>query len=97
LRVSTQTFLQPILPLLHRNFLNTVRNPMLLRSKIFQGIFISLFVGGLFFNVGGLDYSNRQEWYSVTGFMFFITISGLMSFLSPVTLTFPAERDVFFK
>lgn len=70
---------------------------MLLRSKVFQGIFISLFIGGLFFDIGESDYTKRNMWNSITGFLFFITISGLMSFLSPITLTFPSEREVFFK
>ena len=86
-----------VVPLIERNLLNVVRNPMLLRSKVFQGIFIALFAGGLYFGIGKHDYTNRAYWYSITGFLFFITISGLMSFLSPTTLTFPSERDVFFK
>ncbi len=65
---------------------------MLLRSKIFQGIFVSLFVGGLYFGIGKNDYTKMPYWQSMTGFLFFMTISGLMSFLSPTTLTFPAER-----
>ncbi len=70
---------------------------MLLKSKVFQGIFVSLFIGGLFFGIGKNDYTNKHFWNSITGFLFFMTISCLMSFLSPVTLTFPAEREVFFK
>jgi hypothetical protein len=37
--------------LIHRNFLNTTRNPMLLRSKVFQTIFLSIFVGGIYFDI----------------------------------------------
>ncbi len=65
---------------------------MLLRSKLFQGMFISLLIGGLYFGIGENDYTSRAYWYSITGFLFFMTISGLMSFLAPTTLTFPAER-----
>ena len=70
---------------------------MLLKSKIFQGIFLSIYSGGIFFDIGTRDYSNRSVWSSITGFLFFMTISALMSTLSPITLTFPNERDVFFK
>lgn len=97
LRVVEHGFFGPIYPLVQRNILNIVRNPMLLRSKVFQGIFISLFIGGLFFGIGKTDYTNRHLWTSITGFLFFMTISSLMSTLSPVTLTFPVEREVFFK
>jgi hypothetical protein len=37
--------------LIHRNFLNTTRNPMLLKSKVFQTMFLSLFVGGIYFDI----------------------------------------------
>lgn len=83
--------------LVHRAFLNTVRNPMLVRSKIIQGIFMSLFIGGLFFDIGTRDYEVRSFWISITGFMFFINIFALMGAISPIVLTFPLERDVFFK
>lgn len=92
MRVVENGFLGAVVPLIQRNFLNTLRNPMLLRSKIFQGIFVSLLVGGLFFGIGKKDYTNYLDWLSITGFLFFMTISGLMAFLSPVALTFPAER-----
>jgi hypothetical protein len=38
--------------LAHRNVLNTIRNPMLLKAKIFQTIFMALFVGGIYFYIG---------------------------------------------
>lgn len=83
--------------LTHRSVLNTLRNPMLLRSKFFQSIFMALYVGGLFFDIGTNDYTKRVFWNSITGFLFFLTINSLMMTLSPITLTFPLERDVFFK
>lgn len=77
--------------LIHRNLLNTARNPMLLRSKVFQTIFLSLFVGGIYFDIGkNGPYTNQQVWNTLTGFLFFMTISSLMTALSPVTITFPA-------
>ncbi len=77
--------------------MNVTRNPMLIRSKIIQGIFIAIFVGGLYFDIGTRDYTSIKYWYSIVGFLFFSTISGIMTSLAPVTLTFPLERDVFFK
>jgi len=78
--------------LMRRAFLNTIRNPMLIRSKFFQGIFMGLFVGGLYFDIGTHDYTQRAYWPSITGFLFFICILALMSALSPIVLTFPMDR-----
>lgn len=89
LREVAVGFCTALAALTHRNFLNVVRNPMLLKSKIIQGIFISLFVGGIFFGIGNNDYKNIFSWYSLTGFLFFMCISALMSALAPITLTFP--------
>lgn len=83
--------------LVHRNVINTIRNPILLKSKIIQGLFLAVYSGGIFFDIGTRDYTNLTFWFSITGFLFFMTISALMSSLSPITLTFPSERDVFFK
>lgn len=83
--------------LVHRSLLNTIRNPMLLKSKFFQSIFTALFIGGLFFGIGTNDYTNKQYWSSITGFLFFSTINSLIMTLSPIILTFPLEREVFFK
>lgn len=58
---------------------------------------MSLFIGGLFFDIGTKDYTVQSYWYSITGFLFFITIFALMGALSTVVLTFPLEREVFFK
>ncbi len=83
--------------MIYRNFLNIIRNPMLFKSKLFQTIFMALFVGGLFFDIGTHDYIIKSFWNSITGFLFFLTIYALFNTLSPITLTFPLERDVFFK
>lgn len=78
--------------LLHRASLNALRNPMLIKSKLIQGIFMSLFIGGLYFDIGTKDYTQRPYWLSITGFLFFLTILSLMGAISPVVLTFPVER-----
>lgn len=41
--------------LLKRNFMNTVRNPLLMKAKVLQGVFLSLLAGGLFFDAGKKD------------------------------------------
>lgn len=83
--------------LTHRSVVNTIRNPMLFKAKILQSIFMALFVGGLYFNIGKKDYTQMTSWQSITGFLFFLTINSMMMTLSPITLAFPLERDVFFK
>lgn len=83
--------------LVKRSTINTFRNPILFRAKILQSIFMALFVGGLFFDIGTKDYTQRTNWQSITGFLFFLTINSMMMTLSPISLAFPLERDVFFK
>jgi hypothetical protein len=78
--------------LIRRAFLNTIRNPMLIRSKVIQGMFMGLFIGGLFFDIGTNDYTIRPYWMSISGFLFFFCILALMSALTPVVLTFPLDR-----
>lgn len=70
---------------------------MLFKAKVLQSIFMALFIGGLFFDIGTTDYTQRTNWQSITGFLFFMTINSMMMTLSPITLAFPLERDVFFK
>ncbi len=65
---------------------------MLLKSKLFQGLFLALFIGGMYFTIGSHDYTDTNYWYSITGFLFFLTITGMMQVLAPVSLTFPYER-----
>jgi hypothetical protein len=62
---------------------------MLIRSRLIQGSFLALFTGGLFFEIGTKDYTVQTYWYSITGFLFFVTIFALMGALTPVVLTFP--------
>jgi len=43
--------------LTQRSLLNTMRNPLLIRAKFFQALFMALFIGGLYFNAGKRDYT----------------------------------------
>jgi len=70
---------------------------MLVKSRLFQGIFLGVYVGGLYFDLGERDYTQNISWYALTGFIFFHNIAMFMSALSPITLVFPTERPVFLK
>ena len=69
---------------------------MLLTMRIVTTVFISIFTSGVFYRFNG-DFSYGTNWFSLTGFMFFMAISTMMSALAPITMVFPAERDVFLK
>eukprot|EP00919_Chromeraceae_sp_WS-2016_P042423 GHVR01100961.1.p1 GENE.GHVR01100961.1~~GHVR01100961.1.p1 ORF type:complete len:215 (+),score=-10.72 GHVR01100961.1:2625-3269(+) len=86
--------------LVYRSFLNTIRNPLIVKSRIFQTIILSLFVGGLYFQIEDEYFTNglpNSNWLSMLGFLFFFSMNNLMTSLTPVSLTFPSERDVFLK
>jgi ATP-binding cassette subfamily G (WHITE) protein 2 len=70
---------------------------MILKSKIFQSIFLALYTGGLYFNSGNGDYTNNITWSTMSGYFFFLSIACVMGSLSPVALVFPSEREVFLK
>jgi hypothetical protein len=81
-------FSQSMKVLVERDFLNTIRNPMLLRSRVVSTIFVAIYTSGLYYQFTG-EYTSRLNWISMTGFLFFIGISMLMTALSPVVLVFP--------
>jgi hypothetical protein len=74
--------------LLKRDLLNTIRNPMLIKSRLAMTILLSVYVSGLFYQIGG-GYSEVNAWRSISGFLFFISIHSFMDSLVPVTLIFP--------
>jgi len=82
--------------LISKDVLNTIRNPMLLKSRIFSTIFVSIFTSGVYYRFTG-EYTERLNWTALSGFYFFMAIFMLMSALSPVELVFPLERGVFLK
>ena len=65
---------------------------MLLKSRLFQSIFVGIFVGGLYFDAGTKDYTQKVFWNSITGLMFFMSLTMLMQGLAPIVLVFPTER-----
>ena len=56
--------------------------------RLSSTIFTAVFTSGIFFRFTG-DYDQGVNWYSLTGFMFFMTMSTMTRALSPVTLVFP--------
>lgn len=64
-------------------------------------IILGLFVGGVYWKMGHdyLDENGRRttEFMTLTGFLFFVSMSSFMTSLSPVSIVFPKERVVFLK
>ena len=87
--------------LLKRDVINILRNPIILKARIIQTLFLGIFIGGLFFNAGrdytGQTSQNDANSRALIGCLFFFTINNLMMALSAVVLTFPIEREVFRK
>jgi hypothetical protein len=82
---------------MHRDWINTLRNPVILKGKIFQTIFLAIYTGGVYFGAGRKNYEDVINWQTMVGYFFFLAISCMMSTLSPISLVFPLERDVFLK
>lgn len=83
--------------LMKRDILNIWRNPLLFKSRLMQFIFLGLYLGGVFFALGKDDYTVKKYWSGISGCLFELNISFLMSSLGPTALTFPVERAVFLK
>jgi ABC-type multidrug transport system permease subunit len=96
-RGRTVSYLTGIQTLLGRLATNVYRNPILLKAKFFQSLFVWLYVGGLFFDAGSLDYTASSNFNYLVGFMFFLTIAALMSVLTPISIEFPKEKVVLYK
>lgn len=82
--------------LLYRDFINIVRNPLLVKARFFQTIFMAVYAGGLFFGVGR-NFLSQAGWLGLMGFSFFLGANSLMIAMGPVAIVFPAERNVFLK
>ena len=74
--------------LLQRSLLNTIRNPRLVKVKFIQAVFMALFIGGMFFDMGKNDYTVNKFWLSITGFLFFTSIFSMTMSISPISLLF---------
>lgn len=80
---------------MRRDFLNTVRNPMVVKSRILSSIILGLFIGGVYWKMGHnyVDPTNpgvrTVDFMTLTGLLFFLSVAGFMSSLSPVAIVFP--------
>jgi hypothetical protein len=80
---------------LKRDLLNTVRNPMVVKSRILSSIILGLFIGGVYWKIGHnyIDTVNPSvrtvDFMTLVGLLFFLSVSGFMSSLSPVAVVFP--------
>lgn len=102
-RLDEAPYCQRLNAIMKRDFLNTVRNPMVVKSRILSSIILGLFVGGVYWKIGHnyVDPANpgirTVDFMTLTGLLFFLSITGFMSSLSPVAIVFPKERVVFLK
>ena len=83
--------------LLGRDVLNIFRNPLLFKARLIQYLFLGIYLGGLCFDNGDKSYLDNLPWRTVTGLYFQLCINAMMSFLTPIALVFPLEREVFLK
>ncbi len=60
-----------------RNYYNTIRNPHLLQARVLQTIILSLFVGGIYFDAGEGNYTDTNDFRTITGFLFFQSVNFL--------------------
>jgi ABC-type multidrug transport system permease subunit len=97
LRESTVSITTTFGELLRRDVINIFRNPMIFKSRVFQSIFLAVYIGGLYFNAGKQDYTDTIAWQTIVGYFFFQAIGNMMASLTPVSLIFPQEREVFLK
>lgn len=89
-------FCQKLGAIMKRDLLNTVRNPMVVKSRILSSIILGLFVGGVFWKIGhnyvdttGNPNVRTVDFMTLTGLLFFLCVTGFMSSLSPVAIVFP--------
>lgn len=88
-RVVEVPFTMSFGTLVKRDFKNVIRNPMLIKLRIIQTIFMGIYAGGLYCKFSG-DYTNVTNWQALTGYFFFLSINMLMLALAPVQLVFPS-------
>jgi ABC-type multidrug transport system permease subunit len=82
--------------LLERDVKEVMRHPMMIKSRFFQTVFLSIYLGGIYCRFGA-DYTNTITWQTVTGFLFFLSISSVFMSFTPATLVFLQQRSVILK
>jgi hypothetical protein len=74
--------------LIYRDYINILRNPLLVKARFFQTIFMSLFGGGVFFAITK-DLLSLSGWAGLQGFSLFLGANSLMLAMGPVAIVFP--------
>lgn len=68
----------------------------MIKARLFQTLFLTIYVGGLFCKFKP-DYTETINWQALTGFFYFLTVNSVFIALTPVALVFPLQRNVFLK
>ncbi len=76
-----------------RTYLNVIRNPTALRTRIFMLLVFSFIACSIFYNMS-YDIAGT---YNRMGFLFFFTINNFMTLLFSAVLAFPLERGIFLR
>lgn len=77
-----------------RAFLNVIRNPSILRMRIFSVLLFSFIASSVFWQLDGSKYEGMS---GRIGFTFFLSINLFMSQVFGTILSFPVERAVFIR
>lgn len=71
-----------------RNFRDVLRNPILIKTRLIQTLFMGIYMGGIFSKFTG-EYTSQLNWQALTGFFFYLGTNLHMLALGPVELVFP--------
>lgn len=85
-------WLQQLAALLRRDFMNQLRNPLILRVQLVQCIGQGLLFGLIFFGLA----HDQQGLYSRQGSLIFFTVSQIFTTVQSVIYTVPRELPIFF-
>lgn len=83
--------------LIHREFLNTIRNVPALMGRFGVTIILNLIFGLIFQGAGDSDNSDKDEISSHFGALTMVMISSMFGSGQPTLLEFPAERPMFMR
>lgn len=79
--------------LLFRDMRNVFRNPMILKTKLFQTLFMAVFIALVFLNTG--SQSPPALFQNLSGVMFFLGVNAFFSSFQNVLPVFSAEKASF--
>ncbi|CAE7272772.1 ABCG7, partial [Symbiodinium microadriaticum] len=95
--VVKASFSRQIAWITRREFLNTTRNVPALMGRFGVTIFLSLLFGIIFWNSGGQDDSNKENFNTHVGLMTMTMINAMFGSAQPTLLEFPTERPIFIR